>query len=147
MAGLKYLVASKNELSGELTFSAFSTPGAFGLGPVTRYSAEYVHERHGLRVFAITSVVDDEGAFSLKPVDGTPTEATLEPPAPFSGSGAFKLESPTTASWTGDLTVEIPTLGRVDLAEPGFWAGACEAARCTKTFPPGRQVLFGASFE
>ena len=81
------------------------------------------------------------GLFSLTAPDGTPTEATVKPPAPFSGTATFKLESPTTASWTGDLSVELPTLGTVDLAEPGFQAGAC-AAQCTKTFPDGAEIGF-----
>ena len=41
------------------------------------------------------------------------TEATLEPPAPFSGSATFHLDTPKTASWTGDLAVELPGLGKL----------------------------------
>lgn len=145
VAGLKYFLAGTKESGGDLTFSAFSTPGAPGLEPVTEYSASYAHERDGLTIIAATRVTDDEGTFSLIPKDGTPSEVPLEPPAPFSGTGIFRLESPTTASWMGDISVEIPTLGRVALAGSSFWAGACEGANCTKTFPPDAQVSFRVS--
>jgi len=142
VANLKDFVAGKKGAGGELTFSAFSSPGALGTGPVTIYSADFRHRRRGLTVFATTMVLDDEGAISLTSAGGTPSEATLEPPAPFSGTASFKLESPTTASWAGDLSVEIPTLGKVALAKPGFWAGACAGTHCTNTFPPGFQLAF-----
>ena len=94
-------------------------------------------------VLALTKALGEEASvFSLTAPEGTPTAATATPPAPFKGSGTFTLESPSTAAWTGDLSVEIPTLGSVDLTGPGWWAGAC-AARCTKTFPEGLSVGFG----
>lgn len=142
--GVEYLEAGREERKGDwISFSASGTglmlPGS---GPVTDFSASYIHRRGKLTVFASTRALGEEkGLFSLTAPEGTPTEATVDPPAPFSGSATFKLESPTTASWTGDLNVEIPTLGKVSLAEPGFWAGAC-AASCTKTFAPGFKVGF-----
>jgi hypothetical protein len=67
-------------------------------------------------------------------------EATIAPPAPFSGSATFKLQSPTAASWTGDLSVEIPTLGKVLLTAPGTWSTLCEGTTCTETLPSGTRV-------
>ena len=52
-------------------------------------------------------------------------------------SAAFKLESPTAASWTGALSVEIPTLGKVLLTAPGTWSTLCEGNACTETPPHG----------
>lgn len=139
--GIEYLGAGREEKGGSsLTFSAFAAnfPGT----PTTLFNATYRHRRGKLMVLASTKKLGEgEGLFSLTAPNGSPTEATVTPPAPFSGSATFKLESPTTASWTGDLSVEIPTLGKVSLAEPGWWAGAC-AARCTKTFPPGFTIGF-----
>jgi hypothetical protein len=145
--GVEYLLAGREEAGGgSLEFSAFATGLALpGSGPLTNFSATYTHRRGKLTIFASTKKFGEEkGLFSLTAPEGTPTEATVTPPAPFSGSATFKLESPTTASWTGDLSVEIPTLGTVSLAEPGWWAGAC-AAHCTKTFPPGLSIGFGTA--
>jgi len=137
-AGIELLSASRDEGSGgSLRFEAWGSgltfPGT--RNPITDFSATYTHERGKVSIFATTSVLGQEkGQFSLTAPNGTPIEATVAPPAPFTGSAAFELESPTTASWTGDLSVEIPTLGTVDLTGPGFQAGAC-AAHCAKTFP------------
>jgi hypothetical protein len=142
--GVEYLNATREEKNGDsLSFSAFATGLKLpGHGPVTDFSATYTHRRGKLSVSASTTKLGEEaGLLSLTAPNGTPTEATVTPPAPFSGSATFKLESPTTASWIGDLSVEIPTLGTVSLTESGFWAGAC-AARCTNTFPPGFRVGF-----
>lgn len=142
-AGIEYLAAGRDEKGGgSLSFEAFAMGLHLGADqPLTDFSATYTHKHGRLLILASTRVLaEQEGVLALTAPEGTPTEATVDPPAPFSGSAAFKLETPTTASWTGDLSVEVPTLGRVSLAEPGFWAGAC-AAHCTKTFP-GR-VSFG----
>jgi hypothetical protein len=60
--------------------------------------------------------------------------ATVEPPAPFSGSATFALTSPKTAELTGNLAVELPGEGVVPLTS-GIDAGLCEDGRCTKTLP------------
>ncbi len=142
-AGVEYLGAGRKEANGgSLAFDAWATGLGRGGHPITDFSATYTHKRGSLTIFAATSILaEEQGVFSLTAPEGTPTEATVDPPAPFSGSAAFKLESPTTMSWTGDLNVEVPTLGRVNLTEPGFWAGAC-ATHCTKTFPPGTSIGF-----
>ena len=78
---------------------------------------------------------------ATKGFDVTPgSEATVEPPAPFHGSATFKIESPTTASWSGDLGVEIPTIGKVDLTAPGTWSTLCEGGSCTETLPTGMRI-------
>lgn len=77
------------------------------------------------------------------------TEATVEPSAPFSGSATFHLETPTTASWTGDLAVELPGVGKVPLTGKKISAGLCQGRRhCTKTLPKSLQPLLeGGGFE
>ncbi|MGH2939081.1 MAG: hypothetical protein ACRDPE_13285 [Solirubrobacterales bacterium] len=72
-------------------------------------------------------------------------EATVTPPAPFSGSATFHLESPKTASWTGDLSIELPGLGKVPLIGGGIDAGLCNgSSNCTKTLPKGLQPILEA---
>jgi hypothetical protein len=70
------------------------------------------------------------------PGTSPPGEATLTGSSPFSGSSTFQLLSSKKASWTGDLAVELPGLGRVALSGPKFYAGLCEGIKCTKTLPP-----------
>jgi hypothetical protein len=63
-------------------------------------------------------------------------EATLEPPAPFSGSATFHLDTPKKASWTGDLAVELPGIAPVPLTGEGIAAGICAGrTNCTDTLP------------
>jgi len=74
-----------------------------------------------------------------------PAEATLKPPAPFSGSATFHLDTPTAASWTGDLAVELPGLGKVPLTGGSIQAGLCAPGpHCTKTLPKILQELLEA---
>ena len=63
------------------------------------------------------------------------SEAIIEPPAPFSGTATFHLETPKKANWTGDLAVELPGLGTVPLTGPKIAAGLCHGRDCTKTLP------------
>ncbi|HKZ15295.1 MAG TPA: hypothetical protein VJL81_15770 [Solirubrobacterales bacterium] len=111
--------------------------------------------------FAVTAIGSKAGAFRISRIAGifdtetdpastfiTPNlaeplaEATVEPPAPFSGSATFRLEGPKTASWTGDLAVELPGLGKLQLTGQRIYAGACRGrANCTKTLPKLPQQL------
>jgi hypothetical protein len=78
-------------------------------------------------------------------------EATLQPPAPFSGSAIFTWDDPTSASWTGDLAVSLPGAAPLLLTGNGIAAGACQGASdCTKTLPERLQsnleLLNGGGF-
>ncbi|HEX4751855.1 MAG TPA: hypothetical protein VH268_03070, partial [Solirubrobacterales bacterium] len=83
-------------------------------------------------------LVDSGGpasSFGVSAPGVSPPDATLAPSSPFSGSATFELTSPTKASWSGDLAVELPGLGKVPLAGPKFYSGLCEGEICTKTLP------------
>lgn len=71
-------------------------------------------------------------------------EVTLTPPTPFSGSATFHLDDPKTASWTGDLAVELPGLGEVPLTGDGIEAGLCKSSSCTRTLPKNLQPVLEA---
>jgi hypothetical protein len=90
----------------------------------------------GMRIshVVIASSVPPSG-FTASAPGATPREATLAPPAPFSGSATFQLRTPTKGSWTGDLAVGLPGLGRILLTGARFYAGLCENSKCTKTLP------------
>jgi hypothetical protein len=102
--------------------------GAGGL-PTIDFEATYKSRLRGMGVTGY-AYVDSGGseAFSVPAPVGALTDATIAPPKPFSGSGTFHLENPTTASWTGDLAVAIPGVGAVPLTGPGITAQLCEVA-------------------
>jgi hypothetical protein len=133
------LFAGRAEDGGQLGFSAtnfeLAGPLAGTRPPATEFTATFSRLRHGLSTFASTTIGGTASDFVVAPATGIPSEATLTPAAPFEGSAAFKLESPQTASWTGDLRVEVPIVGTVDLAEPGFAAVLCRDAACSETAP------------
>jgi hypothetical protein len=139
------LTAGRPEGHGQLMFDASPLGRLGSIGPTVEFDASYTHSRQGMFITANTRVRGGVKDFSLTEVAGSPSEATVAPPAPFTGSAIFSLESPKKASWTGDLGVEIPTLGIVSLAGPDFWSALCSEGACTKTLPPGRQVIFATA--
>jgi hypothetical protein len=90
---------------------------------------------HGMRIAHILIDFSLRASSITVSAPGAPKEATLTPPAPFSGSATFQLKAPTKARWSGDLAVELPGLGRVPLTGPRFYAGLCENSKCTRTLP------------
>jgi hypothetical protein len=107
-------------------------------GPPTTFLASVDSRTGPLRVIRAATLFDigpEDGAAFLTPNATEPlAEATLTPPAPFSGSATFHLENPHTASWTGDLAVELPGLGTVPLTGGAIEAAMCKSSTiCTKT--------------
>jgi hypothetical protein len=87
---------------------------------------------------------EPEAIFQVPNLAEPLAEATVAPSAPFSGSATFHLDSPKTASWTGDLAVEMPGLGKVPLTGAGIDAGLCKGLSCTKTLPKDLQPVLEA---
>jgi hypothetical protein len=56
--------------------------------------------------------------------------AILAPPWPFHGTGTFDRGPGGSASWTGDLGVELPGFGEVHLAGPNTPARYCASSNC-----------------
>jgi hypothetical protein len=139
-AGFESLSASRKLAGGTLSFNATSFPIQLRGNPprLVDFTATYSRQLDGMffTASANAEVKNAEGlALSLSPLTGTPSEATVEPPAPFLGSANFTLESPTVADWIGDLRVPIPTLGTVALAGPQFRSTLCGSGGCTDTAP------------
>jgi hypothetical protein len=137
---------------GSLIFDALNLGAGGGpAAPIGAVEISTVFTRllpHHVTISARVSAAGEPGQFTVKPLNGTPSEATVEPLAPYKGRGTFKLESPTTADWSGDLEIEVPTLGEVQLTEPGFWSTLCENNSCTDTLPAGIEAvspLFGGT--
>lgn len=57
-----------------------------------------------------------------------PITATVEPPPPFLGSGAFSQSPGQPATWGGSLAVELPGAGAVPLTGPDFAAMLCRGS-------------------
>ncbi len=134
---IEVLYASRELAGGGLTFDATSFPSLLPGSPsrTIEFTAAYFRRHHGMSVSGTTRVeAKDAASFAISPRGGSPSEATVEPPAPFKGSAEFALESPTTASWMGDLRVPVPTLGVVDLTGPEFKSILCDGG-CTATAP------------
>jgi hypothetical protein len=89
------------------------------------------------------SAEGDPSQFTFVSTGEEPSEAKIEPPAPFSGSDTFALESPHAASWTGDLKMTLPLLGTVGLTGPKFEPTLCEGNQCTPTVPGTTHVVGG----
>jgi hypothetical protein len=102
------------------------------------FAAEYSRRERGMLFTASTQVQGKPGDFIVSRPGGSPNEATVNPPAPFTGSAEFELLLPTIASWTGDLRAPIPTLGTVELAQPTFRSSLCVGLTCTDTVPGQR---------
>jgi hypothetical protein len=107
-------------------------------GSPTTFLATVERQTGRLRVTHAAVLFDvgaEDAATFLTPNTANPlAEATLTPPAPFSGSATFHLEGPRTASWTGDLAVELAGLGTVPLTGADVEAALCKGSSdCTKT--------------
>jgi hypothetical protein len=75
-----------------------------------------------------TLFVDFEGgpeSFHASSLDATPITAIATLPAPFAGIGTYSKETGSPASWTGDLSAELPGAGTVSLSGPDFTALLC----------------------
>ncbi len=122
---------------GTFGFDATTFEAGLGIGgklpPTINFSAYYLRRGHGMTTDVEASAEGKPSQFSFASAGGEPSETTVEPPAPFSGSATFKLESPKVASWTGDLRIDLPLLGEVELTGPSFRSALCEGVTCTPT--------------
>jgi hypothetical protein len=113
--------------SGNLFFQVHSFPSSR-----LRSEADFVAllmRVRGEMVVMNAQVVFAEDATSLE-IAAPPRSATVEPPAPFTGSATFQQESAHQFSWLGDLAVELPGVGEVTLAGPKFETELCVDDRC-----------------
>jgi len=87
--------------------------------------------RGAIKESSLALSILQKGSMFLSPDPTSPTtEAVIKPPFPFSGSATFRRESAKSASWSGDLKVELPGLGDVPLAASGTGATMCAAPGC-----------------
>jgi hypothetical protein len=118
---LTFLNATDNE--NEISFNAFkfeSKPGRSGIS----FNATVVESPPGFSVFrSIQTTAKDSTAFSVATSHGHVDEATVTPPAPFSGSATYRRAvAKKSETWVGSLAGDFPGLGTVSLAGPEFCA-------------------------
>ncbi|HEX4305739.1 MAG TPA: hypothetical protein VHZ54_06880 [Solirubrobacterales bacterium] len=90
------------------------------------YVAAFAYEHQGgMPVARGAEIPEGPPGMLLTTLPGEhPATATLSPPAPFSGEGAFAAASSTVHSWTGTLAVQFPGLLQ-PLAGTDFFSTLC----------------------
>jgi hypothetical protein len=132
-------VALSASRSGILFVAArFSPVMAFGLGgygppsPERRWFFQVLQgdtvlaDGEPLSILRLAGVVGPSSAFIF---DDALTSATVTPPPPVSGAGAFQRNADGSTTWTGRLSVTLPGLGMVPLTGPGSKAELEQAER------------------
>jgi hypothetical protein len=98
----------------------------------TSFTAVGVRHSGKIREVSLLLILFERGSTFVSPDPLHPTrEATISPPAPFTGSATFRRESPGPVSWSGDLKVELPGFGEVPLTGDGARATMCEPPGCS----------------
>jgi hypothetical protein len=111
-------------------------------GPLVSFAARSIERRKGMFVVSSVTAQGNPAEFSTAEPPAGREEATVEPPAPFRGAATFHLVSPTSSTWEGNLEAELPGVGEVSLAGPGYWSALCAEEKCTKTLPPDVEIIF-----
>jgi hypothetical protein len=97
----------------------------------SNFTAVAGRNRGKLQEVSLVLLLFEKGPTFLSPEPLVPTrEATISPPAPFSGTGTFVRGDGGAASWSGDLAVELPGFGSVPLAGGGSKASMCRPPAC-----------------
>ncbi len=86
----------------------------------------------------------DERSMALSSAGTFPETAEVGLPPPFTGHASYSKSPASLASWTGDLSVYMPSVGRIPLTGPNFRAALCRATSiaaletCSENQQPGR---------
>jgi hypothetical protein len=116
--------------------------GNEAVGPLVTFTASSRQKRKGMFVLSSATALGKPAEFSVSEPSASREKATVEPPAPFRGAATFHLLSPTSSTWEGNLEAELPGVGEVSLAGPGYWSALCVEEKCTKTLPANVQIIF-----
>jgi hypothetical protein len=108
-----------------VAFTAERTSPA-GAGTFTAYEDEY------RRNLAIARTVEAQGPAGSMEIAHDLSAATVEPPAPFSGTARFTADpGRQTGSWLGDLTVSFPGRPDVRLAGRRYEGSVLKPGQCS----------------
>ncbi|HEX5610676.1 MAG TPA: hypothetical protein VFX45_11380 [Solirubrobacterales bacterium] len=124
---------------------------ATALGAVARsedrsvafYDIDLSEKRAGVLAVPLAAVEEERGRVSIlrlalelldrpvaipSPAGVQPFNITIAPPAPFQGTGSYLAPPGVAPTWTGDLAVDFPGIGRVPLTGPEFVTKICNGA-------------------
>lgn len=103
--------------------------GRFFTSEEAEYTANATERRQGMTIFRSASASAPPETFAVSPPGSSPVTATVAPPSPFSGTATYE-KSGGSASWSGDLAVELPGRGEAPLADPTYRAELCRSFAC-----------------
>jgi hypothetical protein len=127
-----FLSAFASRGKGLLSFIAAKlSSDSLPAGDLTVYSASLAQFKGAMSVSHTVSMRSASKSFALGEPSAHPTTASVAPPSPFAGSANFQLESGSTASWTGGLSVDLPGYGPVSLTGSKFSAELCVDDHCS----------------
>lgn len=121
--------------SGNTYFDAEMEAVGGSISPIGFYLAFRRHHEGPVEILESAAILDPEPLAIPDLTKALPATATIEPPAPFSGSATIEAPSRATATLSGDLTVDLPAAGEVPLTGPGLVAGLCRDYACTRSLP------------
>jgi hypothetical protein len=94
------------------------------------YIASATERRGRMTVSRSASATAEPETFAVDPLGEDPTNASVAPPAPFTGTARFEATPGGGSSWTGDLAVELPGMGTVPLTGGSYQASLCRGFDC-----------------
>lgn len=136
---LGFLVLNAAEKNGGASFTAFK-PLSKAFPDESSFMAMVAEFQRNLIITRSILGQSNGDAFATVMSHGKLIRATVEPPAPFSGSATYsKTSAVPSENWTGDLAVEFPGIGKVSLAGPEFCAESALLTSCEDS--PSRFVV------
>jgi hypothetical protein len=99
---------------------------------VGRLAATVYERRTEVRIARRINVPIDNDSFTVSVRGKHPETVEIQPPTPFAGGALYSRSRGISPSWTGDLSVDLPGMGRIPLTGPGFSAAFCRGATLTR---------------
>lgn len=109
-----------------------------GPGKRVRVEAEIAEKKGRVSILREITSTYPADSFAFAPDLRT---ATLNPPAPFSGTGLFRRAAKPSARWSGNLSVDFPGRSNVSLTGARFGVGLRHARHFKETRSPSRPNL------
>jgi hypothetical protein len=129
-------------------FSAFEEESSRPRAPFPYEDAEYnastTEKRGGMTIYRSANATASRDTFEVAPLGGSPITATVEPPAPFSGTAIYEKKPGGEVSWSGDLAVELPGRGKAPLADSSYSAKLCRNLACACPIGECASISIGA---
>ena len=127
---LGFLILNAGEKNGGASFTAFK-PLSKAFADESSFIAMVAEFQRKLIITRSILAHSSGDSFTTVMSHGKLIQATVEPPAPFSGSATYsKTSAVPSENWTGDLAGEFPGIGKVPLVGPEFCAESVLLTSC-----------------